>query len=425
MSHHLSDSLWHQSCAETVSTGPLQGAQKADLVVIGGGYTGLSAALHGALDGADVCLVEAGTIGEGGSGRNAGLANAGLWLPPEDINARIGDIAGTRLTQLLGAAPDMVFGLIERFSMKCAPVRKGTLHCAHAPDGLDDLNRRHAQLTAIGAPVEILSRDDAVARTGSEAVHGALFDPRAGTIQPLGYARGLARAALDAGARLFDTSPAISVEKNGEAWTVTTPGGSVTARHLIVATNGYHLPIAGLETPKTVTVHYFQGATKPLSVEQLATILPGGEGCWDTALVMSSWRRDEAGRVILGAMGTLGALTGWVHRGWMTRKLAGLYPELSKTPLEQMWHGRIAMTAEYLPKILRIDASALAAFGYSGRGIGPATVFGAGMAKALLSGEDTHLPLPVVEQHALPRAGLRGAYYEFGATVTHLVKDRL
>ncbi|MBY6058544.1 NAD(P)/FAD-dependent oxidoreductase [Leisingera daeponensis] len=423
MTSDLASCLWHQTCQENPAFPDLAGEAEADLVVIGGGYTGCSAALKAAGLGASVRLIEAEDIGSGGSGRNVGLANAGLWLPPEDINAELGAKAGNRLSALLAGAPGMVFSLIEKHAIRCEPERSGTLHCAHAPTGLKDLQRRHAQLTAIGAPVELLPREDAVRRTGSDAVHGALFDPRAGTIQPLAYVRGLARAAAGAGAQLHGNSPATAISRKGSTWHVATPKGSIRARHLIMATNAYARGISGYDAPQVIPVHYFQAATDPLPAALLQKILPGKEGCWDTALVMSSWRLDEAGRLVIGGMGALNHCGSALHRNWLPRKLAALYPDLKEAKLRSFWHGRIAMTTEHLPKILDLQGG-FACFGYSGRGIGPGTLFGAAMAEALLTGDSACLPVPPVRDHAIPFASLRSAYYETGAALTHLVSNR-
>jgi len=424
LTSELSDSLWHATCREPVSAPALAGDRQADLVIVGGGYTGLSAALFAAQQGAKTCLVEGSEFGAGGSGRNVGLSNAGLWLPPEDINARLGKAAGARLSSILGGAPDLVYQLIAHHGIACEPVRNGTLHCAHALAGMDDLKRRHAQLSAIGAPVLLLSRDEAVSRVGSDRVHGAIFDPRAGTIQPLAYAKGLARAAMEQGAELFEHSPATAITHCGKNWCVTTPKGRISAPAMIVATNAYAMPSKGLASPDLVPVHYFQAATAPLSPQQRRRILPGGEGCWDTAMVMSSWRLDQEGRLIIGGMGRLDHPAGGIHRRWLDRKLAQMFPELAGTKMTHAWFGRIAMTAEYLPKIQDLGQNALMAFGYSGRGIGPGTVFGQEMARAVLAQSHTDLPIAPVTEHSYPLAGLREAYYEAGATLTHLLKNR-
>ncbi|WP_170601520.1 NAD(P)/FAD-dependent oxidoreductase [Ruegeria arenilitoris] len=417
-------SLWTKTSRERVDAPPLTGSATVDLAVIGGGYTGCSAALHAAQAGASICLLEALEIGHGGSGRNVGLANAGLWLPPAEIRAHLGHEAGDRLITLLAQAPAEVFRLIRDHAIDCEPVQAGTLHLAHSPKGLRDLQTRRQQLSADGAPVELLSAQETARRTGSEAFNGAIFDPRAGTIQPLAYVQGLARAARQAGAAIHANSPVQTLRHDGDVWHLDTPLGSVRAKALIQATNAYH---AGLPDTRQayVPVYYFQYATDPLPEDICATLLPGGEGCWDTGLIMTSFRMDQAGRLVIGAMGDLGHAGSFAHRGWITRKLAQIFPALADQPLKDGWHGRIAMTSDHIPKLVQIGPNALSAHGYSGRGIGPGTVFGRMMADSLLSGDPARLPLPPVPEHSESWTGLRRAFFETGATLTHLVKARV
>lgn len=416
--------LWQSSCEEVVSALPLDGDLKVDLAIVGGGFTGCSAALEAASSGAKACLMEAHEIGHGGSGRNVGLVNAGLWLPPESIAGILGAAEGSRLTGHLANAPKRVFDLIRRHGIACEAVNKGTLHCAHSEVGFEDIADRFRQQAALGAPVKLLDAAETQQRTGSPVFHGALFDGRAGTINPLSYCRGLARAAEAAGARLCANTPAIGISRTGDGWKVATPGGAVTARALLLATNAYHEPMEGISTPQTVPVHYFQVATVPLKGRHSDCILPGGEGCWDTALVMSSFRRDAAGRLALGAVGNLGGVGGSVHRGWAQRMIRWLFPALGDVGIEHAWCGRIAMTGDHLPKILAIGPNAYACFGYSGRGIGPGTTFGTLTAQALLKDDPSLLPLSPGEHHGESFSGLRSAYIETGAVLTHAVKVR-
>ncbi|TMV10050.1 FAD-binding oxidoreductase [Ruegeria sediminis] len=417
-------SLWKETSRERVETPVLNGEVTVDLAVIGGGYTGCSAALNAAQAGASVCLLDAREIGHGGSGRNVGLVNAGLWLPPEDIRAHLGRGPADRLIDLLAAAPAEVFRLIETHGIDCEAVRNGTLHLAHSPSGLRDLETRRAQLCAAGAPVQLLPAEETARRTGSAAFHGALFDPRAGTIQPLAYVQGLARAAAAAGAHIHAQSPVLELRHDGDLWHLRTPRGSVRTRALIQATNAYHTGLAAT-AQNYVPVYYFQHATAPLAEDLRASILPGGEGCWDTGLIMTSFRMDQAGRLVIGAMGDLGHAGSFAHRGWIRRKLAEIFPALAGQPLDQGWHGRIAMTSDHIPKIVRIGPNALSAHGYSGRGIGPGTVFGRMMAESLLNDDPARLPLPVSDEHRESWTGVRRAFFETGAALTHLVKARL
>jgi glycine/D-amino acid oxidase-like deaminating enzyme len=424
MSYAKADSLWAASVAERFVSAPLAKDITADLCVIGGGFTGLSAALAAADAGASVAVLEAEAVGHGGSGRNAGLVNAGLWLPPEDIAAAMGAEAGGRLVSILADAPAKVFELIERHQIDCEAVRQGTLHCAHNAAGLRELENRHRQLAALGAPVTLLDAAETAKRTGTALYAGALHDARAGTINPLGYCRGLARAATAAGAGIYEQSPVRTLARDGGRWAVETAGGRVVAEKLLLATNAYHLSVRGAATPETTPLYFFHVATEPLKDTERAAILAGGEGCWDTAPVMTAFRLDRAGRLIIGAIGNLEGFGGGIHTDWAARKLRKLFPALGPQTIRHAWTGRIAMTGDHVPKIMDLGPGAYASFGYSGRGIGPGTVFGSLCAQALLRDDTDILPLAPVPGHAERFAAARETLYEAGATLVHAVAAR-
>ncbi|MFC0158416.1 FAD-dependent oxidoreductase [Mameliella alba] len=420
MSDAALDNLWSRTAAERHQWSPLSGAIEVDVVVIGGGFTGVSAAYHLVAAGASVALLEARSIGYGGSGRNVGLVNAGLWTPPDQVEEKLGQTAGAALNAMLAEGPALVFGLIEQHQIRCEATRKGTLHCSHSAAGMRDLENRFAQQERRGAPVRLLDAAETARRTGSRAYHGALWDARAGTIQPLAYVQGLARAAAAQGAALFERSGALAIDETDKRWTVRTAQGEVRAAKLIQAVNGYGTGAASDNA--VIPAHFFQLATAPLPEDLRRDILRGGEGCWDTALVMSSFRLDQSGRMIFGALGNLDGFGGALHRGWAERKLAKLFPQLAGIPFEQDWTGRIAMTGTYLPRVERRGRNGISILGYSGRGIGPGTVFGKAAAGWALGTGD--LPLGLVDPLAEKHASAKGLYYELGATLTHFANGR-
>ncbi len=395
----------------------------ADVVIVGGGFTGCSAALHLAEAGIDAHLLEAQTIGHGGSGRNVGLVNAGLWTPPEEVEHALGRDPGRLLNETLAAAPDLVFDLIVRHGIECDSARNGTLHCAHSPRGLAELHNRYRQQVERCAPVKLLDAAECRRVVGSDAFYGALFDPRAGTIQPLAYVRGLARAAQAAGATLYEHSPANSVKHENGIWKVNADGGTISAQTLIQATDSYEC--RSTQAVSLTPVHYFQCATPPLSAELRAKILPGREGCWDTAMVMSSFRLDDAGRMIIGAVGNLEGASAGTHMHWAARKLASLFPELAGQTFECSWNGRIGMTSDHLPKVIELGPRGLAIYGYSGRGIGPGSVFGKAAAAWARGGANAAFPVPITAPRVEPFTTLKKYYYELGSTFTHLFDARL
>ncbi len=406
--------------------GPLTSSVEFDVVIIGGGFTGCSAALHLAESGASVCLLEAEGIGHGGSGRNVGLVNAGLWTPPDEVESVLGRDNGQRLNAALAEGPDLVFELIDRLKIECEATRKGTLHCAHSRAGLADLNKRLAQQTARGAPVELLDARETAQRTGSGIFYGSLLDHRAGTIQPLAYARGLARAAIGAGAIFYQQSPVTRYRHDGTHWHVKTDQGAVTARALIEATNAYEWR----ETPTSAfaIVNFSQFATEPLDASYRQAILAGGEGCWDTATVMSSFRMDENGRLIVGAVGDIEGWGGALHRDWARRKIGATFPVLADIladiEFEHIWGGRIAMTNNHIPRISSLGPNGVSIYGYCGRGISPGTVFGKAAASWALNGDLAEFPMPARPFKREANAELKQFYYECGASLSHFLNSR-
>src|SRR5690348_14082866 len=169
-----SHGLWELTAPAAPPTTVLSDICKADVVVIGGGFTGVSAALHLAEGGAEVVVLEAVEIGFGAAGRNVGLVNAGMWVMPNTLVDILGIDYGERLLKLLGNAPSVVFDLIDKHRIACELERNGTLHCAVGDKGLRELEQRAAQWQSRGAPVRILSAAETAAKTGTAAYAGSL-----------------------------------------------------------------------------------------------------------------------------------------------------------------------------------------------------------------------------------------------------------
>ena len=419
--------LWHATAPAAPETRPLARDITVDVAVIGGGFTGLSAALHLTEKGVKVAVAEAKMIGFGGSGRNVGLANAGMWTKPDDLIATLGAEAGTRLLTELGDGPSVVYDLIAKHEIQCEAVRNGTLHMAVGAEGLAELRDRETQWRKFGAPVEVLSAERAKTLTGAEGFAGALLDRRAGTIQPLAYARGLARAALAAGAEIYTDTPLLAAERKGDSWKLTMPGGSITAKSVILATNAYGKLIERTpwtaHTEELTILPYFQFATEPLSDNIARGILPERQGCWDTGLVMTSFRMDQQNRLIFGSIGRLDALAKGTHRAFVKRSLRKLFPVIGDLRLEYWWDGRIGMTTNHLPQMHVMAPNVFSISGYNGRGIAPGTVFGRALADHV-TGEPNALPLAEKPVTPDPWRNLKSAFYHAGAQAKHFIDRR-
>jgi L-pipecolate oxidase len=421
-----SHGLWELTAPPAPETSGLKGSIRVDTAIVGGGYTGLSAALHLAEAGANVALLEAVEIGFGGAGRNVGLVNAGMWVMPDVLGDVLGGDYGERLLELLGDAPKLVFDLIERHRIECEVERAGTLHCAVGLKGLRELEQRAAQWSRRGAPVELLNAADTAAKIGSSAYAGSLWDRRAGTIQPLAYARGLARSAVNAGAKTFTRSAVTSAERVDGKWKLQAAGGHVIADRVIVATDAYATgPWSEVRTEQ-IHLPYFNFATQPLSDNVRASILPERQGAWDTNEVLSSFRFDRAGRLVFGSCGALRGTGAAVHRSWARRALKKLFPQIGDVRFEAEWYGLIGMTDDHLPRFHKLAENVFGFSGYNGRGIAPGTTFGRLLALyALGQLDEKDLPLPASTPIKPNFRSARTALYEVGAQFVHLIEARL
>ncbi|MGZ2485740.1 glycine/D-amino acid oxidase-like deaminating enzyme [Rhizobium pisi] len=420
-----SHGLWEKTAAEPPVTSSLKGAVSADVVIVGGGYTGLSSALHLAEAGSKVVLLEAREIGFGGSGRNVGLINAGMWVMPNDLPGVLGAVHGERLLDLLGNAPKLVMELIDRHGIACELERNGTLHCAVGADGLKEIEQRVAQWTARGAPVRLLDAAETAERIGSDAYAGSLLDMRAGTLQPLAYVRGLAHAAVKAGVAIHTSSPVTGTERKGSRWSVKTESGEVGADWIIVATDAYSTGPFEQVRNEQIYLPYFNFATVPLGPSLRQSILPGREGVWDTKDILSSFRMDQAGRLVFGSVGALRNTGLAVHKGWAARALKRLFPVIGDVEFECEWYGQIGMTDNALPRFHKFAPNVIGFSGYNGRGIAPGTVFGRTLAEHILGRlAEADLPLRMTAPTEPSFRALKEIWYEAGAQVAHFADAR-
>ncbi|HTD10551.1 MAG TPA: FAD-binding oxidoreductase [Steroidobacteraceae bacterium] len=405
-------SLWSATAPAGPALGELTAARRAHTVIVGAGYTGLSAALHLALAGREVAVLDAVDVGERASGLNGGQVIPGVKHDPDTLEEMFGPDLGARLVATVASAADLVFELIARHAIQCDDIRTGWIQPATSERALAGLARRAQQWRRRGAPLAMLSREEVKALTGSERYCGGLLDRRGGTLQPLAFVRGLAQAVLRAGGQVFTHSPAIRLIRVADDWRIDTPQGSVTAPTVILATNAYTDKLAGALRRTLVPVPSFQVATQPLPPLLRGQILPQRQAASDTRHLLRYFRTDASGRFVLGSRGTFAAAPGLKAVRHQYRAVHEIFPQLDGIPFEYHWGGWVAITRDHLPHLHELAPGVLAGLGYNGRGVAMATMMGRLLAQRTLGAPATQLGFPVtpvrpIRLHALSGLGAR------------------
>jgi sarcosine oxidase len=306
----------------------------------------------------------------------------------------------------VGAAPDLVFDLIDRHGIACDAVRRGWLQLATSEAALGPIAARVRQWQRRGAAVELLDRGTAARLTGSTRYAGGWIDRRAGNIQPLSYLRGLARAVLRAGGRIHAQSEVRHLRRHGGAWTVCTAGGEIRCDEVLLATNAYTGRLVDRLRRSIVAVPSFQIASAPLPAAVGASILPERQAVSDTWQLLRYFRRDAAGRLVMGARGTFGAAPLGTIAAPHYRAVREIYPQLHDVAFEFHWGGLVAMTTDHLPHVHELAPGLRTALGYNGRGIAMATVMGRVLARWVLGESPQTCGLPPSPLRSIPLHGL-------------------
>lgn len=409
----LTPSLWAATAAPAPDTAPLDSDAQADVVIVGAGYCGLSTALHLAERGVRVVVLEARDVGFGGSGRNGGQVIPGLKHDPSELIAMFGAEKGQRLVDFAGSTADAVFDLIDKHRMDVPHVRRGWIQGSHTTDALKLAERRARDWGAQGVATQLLDRAETARLLGTDKYFGGWVDPRGGGVQPLSYARGLARAAIAAGVVIHTASPVTQLAQAGGKWHVTTKqGAKVLAERVVLATNGYTDDLWPQLRKSIINANSFQVATEPLAEPVRRSILPEGHVTSDARNLLLYYRIDHTGRLIMGGRGSFrepdpSQPGNWSH---LENVVGKLFPQAAGVPIAYRWCGHVAITRDYMPHLHEPAPGLLIDIGCQGRGVGLQTRMGQALAEYIATGNQQALPVAPSSIKPFPLYGLRRLY---------------
>jgi glycine/D-amino acid oxidase-like deaminating enzyme len=391
----LPPSLYADTAVPPLPTPPLDTDKQVSVAIIGGGFAGLSTALHLDEQGTDAIVLEAREPGWGASGNNGGQLNPGLKLDPDTIEATFGADLGRRMIAFAYNTPVFTLDLIRRLGIACEARQNGTLRAAYHVANAAAVEATAEQCIRRGMPVSVLDRNAMREATGTDRYLLAMRDARGGDVHPLSYARGLARAALAAGAAIYGQTPATSLRREGGRWRIETPRAVVRAEKVLIATNGFTDDLWPDLRRTIVPVFSSIAATEPLSDNVAREIMPTRSVLYESGHITVYYRVDASNRLLMGGRGPMQWIKDPSAVAYLMRYALRLWPALEGIRWTHGWNSRLAMTADHYPHVHEPAPGALVYLGCNGRGVALATAMGQRLARRLIGGEAAAIDMPI------------------------------
>jgi glycine/D-amino acid oxidase-like deaminating enzyme len=420
----LPPSLYADTAVTPTPTPPLEADRSVPVAIIGGGFTGLSTALHLAEQGVQATVLEAQEPGWGASGNNGGQVNPGLKHDPDQIEADFGAELGRRMIDFSYGTTNFTLDLIRRYQIPCEARQNGTLRAAYNEASAAAIEATAKQCIRRGMPVTLLDAAKMREMTGTGRYLCAMFDARGGDLHPLSYARGLARAAIAAGASVHGETPALSLRRDGARWRIETPRAIVHADKVLLATNGFTDDLWPALRRTIVPVFSSIAATAPLSDDVARAIMPTRSVLYESGHITVYYRIDQRNRLLMGGRGPMRWIRSASDVSYFIRYAERLWPQLKGVTWTHGWNSRLAITADHYPHVHEPAENLLISLGCNGRGVALSTAMGAQLARRLIGGNKAEIDMPVTGIKPIPMH----AFWPVGVTAAVLagrVRDRL
>ncbi len=376
---------WYAATAHTLPNCPtLKESIDVDVCVVGGGFTGLTAALTLSRAGYRVALVESQRIGWGASGRNGGQIGSGQRKDMFELESMVSDGDAKRLWSAAEAGKRFLCALVEQYDIQC-DLHWGHISAASKPSHADHLHRYcdHLRQKYGYLDCDPISRSTMREHIDTSIYFGGLLDRSAGHLHPLNYALGIARAALDHGAQLFERTTATAIDSTGTGHRVVCESGQVTAKSVLLACNGYlerlHPRLAG----KIMPINNYIIATEPLGEQTAQRLIRGNVAVADTRFVVNYYRLSTDTRLLFGGGESYRRRFPADIPSFVRKHMLNVFPQLSDKRIDFGWGGTLAITLNRLPSVGRVDGDIYYAQGFSGHGVVMAGYCGHLVAKAI------------------------------------------
>lgn len=402
---------------------PLEGEARADVAIVGGGYTGLSAAIALAEAGVSVTLLEANRLGDGASGRNGGQFGTGQRVSILDLEQDLGFERAKALFDLAEDAKRAVLGTAERYGIdieyrpgQLSLVHKARLLPAYAEE-VDALNLRYGY-----ADIAFMDARETAERLGSKAYGGGTRDTGAGHIHPLKWLLGLAGVAASAGVRIHENSRVTGIERAAGRMIVRTASGSVSAERVLLATNAHGVGLDEEADAHVLPIRSFMGTTEPLA--EPGRVLPGNEAVDDSRFVVRYFRKSADNRLLFGGREAYTNADGPIEPT-IRRQIGSIYPHLKDVRLTHAWGGSVAVTRSRLPFVRVTQPGVTFIGGYSGHGVMLSHLLGRLYARKITGEGDAMEAFEALRQPRFPGGTRWRSSLLLGAMTWFSIRDRL
>lgn len=405
MSEHA-PSYYAATAVESVSYPALSGEIKADVCIIGAGFTGITAALHLAEAGMEVVVLEAERVGWGASGRNGGQICTAFNQSMPALEKQVGKDGAQVLWDVERAAKDLIRDRVAKHNIDC-DLTWGYIHAASKPSHMAWMHETRDEWAQYGYDeTEILDKSQLQERLGSEMYHGGLREKNAGHLHPLNYALGLAKAARDAGVKFFEQSKAININTDKDV-SVRTGDGHVTAKYLVSAGNAYLGKLIPALYYRVMPVKSFILSTEPLGENFARSLIRDNDAVVDSQNICDYYRLSGDGRMLFGGRANYSGLEPKDLFSYMKPRMLKVFPQLKDARLDYCWGGTLAITADRLPHVGQIDGKIFFAQGFSGHGVALSGMCGKLMSDAIRGTAEKFDVMARLRHHPFPGGPVR------------------